>query len=175
MICFTSQLGLIIDPSLNSYEQEIRGLRQELDARGVQTVSSHMAGAPIHAGPSHAPPPALGHGPSNLFGGIMANQGGGGPGLAPPPPQPHDQQQPPQHSLQQPAPGAQQPQGPPQPQPGTFGGYQPGAAVNGTYTPLTRSCKDNAHMLTLTFVNHRLRSTSTPTNSFSRTREGTRK
>lgn len=90
-----------------------------------------MTGPPIHAGPSQAPPPALGHGPSNLFGGIMANQGGGGPGLAPPPPPPQDQQQqPPQHSLQQPAPGAQQQQGPPQAQPSSFG-YQPGAAVNG--------------------------------------------
>lgn len=56
----------------------------------------------------------------------MANQGGSGPGLAPPPLQ---DQQPPQHTLQQPAPGAQQ--GPPQPPQSSFGGYQPGAAVNG--------------------------------------------
>lgn len=117
---------------LNSYEAEIRVLRHELESRGVQAVSSHMTGgAPIHAGPSQAPPPALGHGPSNLFGGIMANQGGGGPGLAPPPPPPQDQQQPPQHSLPQSAPGAQQQQGPPQAQPSTYPGYQPSAGVNG--------------------------------------------
>ncbi|KAK2761388.1 general transcription repressor [Arachnomyces sp. PD_36] len=118
------------------YEAEIRVLRHELESRGVQAVSSHMTGPQIHAGPSQAPPPALGHGPSNLFGGIMANQGGGGPGLAPPPPPPQDQQQqPPQHSLQQPAPGAQQQQGPPQAQPSSFAGYQAGAAVNGYGPP----------------------------------------
>ncbi|KAB8237847.1 WD40 repeat-like protein [Aspergillus alliaceus] len=64
------------------YEAEIRVLRHELESRGVQPVSSHIAGPAQHAGPSQAPPPALGHGPSNLFGGIMANQGG----YAPPPP-----------------------------------------------------------------------------------------
>ncbi|OGM41566.1 transcriptional repressor rco-1 [Aspergillus bombycis] len=111
------------------YEAEIRVLRHELESRGVQPVSSHIAGPAQHAGPSQAPPPALGHGPSNLFGGIMANQGGSGPGLAPPPPQ---DQQPPQHTLQQPAPAAQQ--GAPQPPQSSFGGYQPGAAVNG-YAP----------------------------------------
>lgn len=58
----------------------------------------------------------------------MANQGGSGPGLAPPPPQ---DQQPPQHGLQQPAPAAQQ--GPPQPLQSSYGGYQPGAGVNGTF------------------------------------------
>lgn len=107
------------------YENELRVLRHELEARGVQTVS-HIAGPAQHAGPSQAPPPALGHGPSNLFGGIMTNQGGSGPGLAPPPPQ---DQQPPQHTLQQPAPAAQ-PGAPPQAQ-SSFGGYQSGAAVNG--------------------------------------------
>ncbi|KAL4782755.1 WD40 repeat-like protein [Aspergillus varians] len=65
------------------YEAEIRMLRHELESRGVQPVSSHVAGPAQHGGPSQAPPPALGHGPSNLFGGIMANQGGYGP---PPPP-----------------------------------------------------------------------------------------
>lgn len=109
-----------------SYEAEIRVLRHELESRGVQTVSSHIAGPAQHAAPAQAPPPALGHGPSNLFGGIMTNQGGSAPGLAPPPPQ---DQQPAQHTLQQPAPAAQQ--GAPQPAQSSFGGYQPGAAVNG--------------------------------------------
>jgi glucose repression regulatory protein TUP1 len=98
-------------------------LRHELESRGVQTVSSHIAGPAQHAGPSQAPP-ALGHGPSNLFGGIMANQGGSAPGLAPP-----QDQQPPQHTLQQPAAAA--PPGAPQPPQSSFGGYQAGAAVNG--------------------------------------------
>ena len=110
----------------NSYETEIRILRHELESRGVQTIPTHIGAPAQHAGPSQAPPPALGHGPSNLFGGIMANQGGSGPGLAPPPPQ---DQQPPQHTLQQPIAAAQQGAAPP-PQ-GSFGGYQPGAAVNG--------------------------------------------
>ncbi|KAJ5204044.1 Transcriptional repressor rco-1 [Penicillium cinerascens] len=65
------------------YETEIRMLRHELESRGVQPVASHIAPAQ-HTGPQ-AQPPSLGHGPSNLFGGIMANQGGSGPGLAPPP------------------------------------------------------------------------------------------
>jgi glucose repression regulatory protein TUP1 len=101
-------------------------LRHELESRGVQPVASHVAVPAQHGGPSQAPPPALGHGPSNLFGGIMANQGGSGPGLAPPPPQ---DQQPSQHTLQQPAAAAQP--GAPQPPQSSFGGYQPGAAVNG--------------------------------------------
>lgn len=110
-----------------SYEAEIRMLRHELESRGVQTVSSHIAGPAQHAGPTQAPPPALGHGPSNLFGGIMANQGGNAPGLAPPPPL--NQQSSRQHTVQQPAPVAQ-PGAPPLPQ-SSSGGYQPGAAVNG--------------------------------------------
>lgn len=111
----------------NSYETEIRILRHELESRGVQTIPTHIGAPTQHAGPSQAPPPALGHGPSNLFGGIMANQGGSGPGLAPPPPQ---DQQPPQYTLQQPVAAAQQGAAPPPPQ-GSFGGYPPGAAVNG--------------------------------------------
>lgn len=74
-------------------------LRHELESRGV--VPSHVTAAAQHTGASQAPPPALGHGPSNLFGGIMANQPGSGSALAPPPPD------------QQPS------------------GYPPGAAVNG--------------------------------------------
>ncbi|KAJ5127537.1 hypothetical protein N7448_008316 [Penicillium atrosanguineum] len=110
------------------YETEIRMLRHELESRGVQPVASHIAPAQ-HSGPQ-AQPPSLGHGPSNLFGGIMANQGGSGPGLAPPPSQ--DQQHS-QHTLQQPA-SATQP-GAPQPPQSSFGGYPPGAAVNGYGPP----------------------------------------
>ena len=109
-----------------SYEAEIRMLRHELEQRGVQPVSSHIAPAQ-HTGPQ-AQPPSLGHGPSNLFGGIMTNQGGSGPGLAPPPSQ---DQQPSQHTLQQPASAAQP--GAPQPPQSFPGGYQPGAAVNGMF------------------------------------------
>ncbi|KKZ60628.1 glucose repression regulatory protein TUP1 [[Emmonsia] crescens] len=113
------------------YEAEIRTLRLELESRGIHIPQPHVGGPPTHAGPSQAPPPALGHGPANLFGGIMTNPGGGAPALAPPPP-PQDQQQPPQHALQQPGSGAQ---GPPQPQQGAFGGYQPASAVNGYGPP----------------------------------------
>lgn len=102
-------------------------LRHELESRGIQTISSHISGpaAAGHAPSGQAPPPALGHGPSNLFGGIMTNPAGSGPGLAPPAPQ---DQQPPQHALQQPASVAQP--GAPQPPQSSFG-YQRGAAVNG--------------------------------------------
>ncbi|KAJ5825501.1 general transcription repressor [Penicillium riverlandense] len=113
------------------YESEIRLLRHELESRGVQPIPSHMGASAQHTGPAQAPPPALGHGPSNLFGGIMANQGGSGPGLAPPHSQ--DQQRPPQHTLQQPAPAAQP--GAPQHSQSSFGGYQPGPAVNGYGPP----------------------------------------
>ena len=82
-----------------------------------------------HPGASQAPPPTLGHGPNGLFGSIMANQSGqGGPGLAPPT---QDQQQPAQHQMPQPMPGAQ-PQGPPPPtQQAPFPNYPPGGSLNG--------------------------------------------
>src|SRR5271154_3544189 len=54
------------------YESEIRSLRHELELRGGTSVPSHVVGPPQHAGPSQQPP-QLGHGPSNLFSGIMAN------------------------------------------------------------------------------------------------------
>src|ERR1700759_354877 len=69
------------------YEAEIRMLRHELDVRGGQPVQPHLGGLPQHGGPAQ-PPPSLGHGQGGLFSGIMANQGQGGPGLAPPPEQP---------------------------------------------------------------------------------------
>ena len=85
-------------------------MRHELETRGVHAQ---------HTGPSQ--PPALGHGPSNLFGGIMANQGGSGPGLVPPLPQD-------QHTL----PAAAVTSGAPQLPQTSYAGYQPGAAaVNG--------------------------------------------
>lgn len=110
------------------YEAEIRMLRQELELRGgAPPVPTHLGGPPQHGGPAHPQPPALGHGQGTLFSGIMANQGQGGPGLAPPP----DQQPPPQqHPLAPPPPG--QPQGPAPPS--SFPGYQQGPALNG-YAP----------------------------------------
>lgn len=109
------------------YEAEIRMLRHELEMRGGPQVQSHLGGPPQHGGPAQAPP-SLGHGQGGLFSGIMANQGQGGPGLAPPPEQPPPQQ----HPLQPPPPPAGQPQGPPQP-PNAFPGYQ-GPTLNG-YAP----------------------------------------
>lgn len=99
-------------------------LRHELESRGVQPVASHIPPAP-HTGPQ-AQPPSLGHGSNNLFGGIMANQGGSGPGPVPPP---SLDQQPAQHGLQ-PQPASVAP-GAPQPPQSVFGGYPSGAAVNG--------------------------------------------
>lgn len=116
------------------YENEIRALRHELDMRGgaPPVAQSHIGGPLQHGGPSQ-PPPALGHGNGGLFSGIMANQGQGGPGLAPPPEQPPQQQ----HQLQPPPP-AGQPQGPPQP-PNSFPGYQPGPTLNGYQQPPNNS------------------------------------
>jgi glucose repression regulatory protein TUP1 len=104
------------------YEDDISRLRRDLEARGGPSQSSHT-------GPSQPPPPSIGHGPANLFQGIMAGATAqGGPGLAPPP-----QDGPPQGvpaHIQGP-PGLNPPPGPPQHAP--FGGYgQPPAGVNGT-------------------------------------------
>lgn len=110
------------------YEAEIRMLRNELEMRGGAPVQTHMGAPPQHGGPSQPQPPSLGHGQGTLFSGIMANQGQGGPALAPPP----EQQPPQQHpSLAPPPPGAQ-PQGPAPPN--AFTGYQPGPTLNG-YAP----------------------------------------
>ncbi|KAG0648492.1 Transcriptional repressor rco-1 [Hyphodiscus hymeniophilus] len=109
------------------YDEEISRLHRELEARGGNPRPAGIGGPPQHAGPSQAPP-SIGHGPSNLFGGIMAGQGGqGAPGLAPPPPQP-DQQGPP-HQMPQPP----SLQGPPPPQAPPFqsGGYGQGPTPNG--------------------------------------------
>ncbi|KAH8821514.1 WD40-repeat-containing domain protein [Xylogone sp. PMI_703] len=109
------------------YDEEIQRLHRELEARGGAPRPAGIGGPPQHPGPSQAPP-SIGHGPRDLFGGIMAG-GQNGPGLAPPPPQQQqDQQGPPQHQMPQPPPGLQGP--PPPPQPGFGAGY-PGPAPNG--------------------------------------------
>lgn len=108
------------------YEDEINRLNRELEARGGQSQSSQ------HHGPSQPPPPSIGHGPSNLFGGIMAGSASqGGPGLAPPPQEPQQPQGMPPHLGPQGPPGLNPAPGPPQ----HFGGYQPGPSVNGYGQP----------------------------------------
>ncbi|KAF1813145.1 WD40 repeat-like protein [Eremomyces bilateralis CBS 781.70] len=103
------------------YEDEIARLRHELERQGPNQ--------PPHAGPSQPPPPSIGHGPGNLFGGIMAGGGQqGGQALAPPQPQdPGQQANVPVHLAQGPA--GMNAQGPPPP---PF--YPPGPAPNG-YAP----------------------------------------
>ncbi|MCJ1468453.1 general transcription repressor [Pseudocyphellaria aurata] len=91
------------------YEDDINRLRHEIEARGGPPSHVGISGLPPHGGVSQPQPPAIGHGPSNLFGGIMANPPGqGNPGLVPPS---QDQQQPqaPPHQMPQPPPGLQQP------------------------------------------------------------------
>jgi general transcriptional corepressor TUP1 len=115
----------------NDYEREIQMLRHELEMRGPGPSQSQLSGG--HQGGSNRPetvlhPPSLGHGQGGLFSGIMANQGQGGPGLAPPP----DQPPPPQQHPLQPPPQGGQPQGPPQSQlQGSFPPYQQGPTLNG--------------------------------------------
>ncbi|KAF1346717.1 WD40-repeat-containing domain protein [Delphinella strobiligena] len=106
------------------YEDDIARLRRELEARGGPSQSSHN-------GPTQPPPPAIGHGPANLFQGIMAGAAAqGGPGLAPPPQEPPQGQGMPGHMAQGP-PGLNAAPGPP----AHFGGYaQPAPSVNG-YAP----------------------------------------
>ncbi|MCJ1258480.1 general transcription repressor [Lignoscripta atroalba] len=108
------------------YDDEIARLRHELEARGGP--SSHMGGLSQHAGPPQPQPPTIGHGQGTLFGGIMANPGQGGPGLAPPSQDPQQQQGPPPHQMPQPQPGPPQPQQPP------FQGYPQAPSVNGSYS-----------------------------------------
>jgi glucose repression regulatory protein TUP1 len=108
---------------LYRYEDEIARLQRELEARGGPSQNSQ------HHGPSQPQPPSIGHGPSNLFGGIMAGSASqGGPGLAPPPQEPQQPQGlPPHMGPQGPPPGLNPAPGPPQ----HFGGYQPPPSVNG--------------------------------------------
>lgn len=107
------------------YEEEIARLRHELEQRGGPAGSGP-------SGPSQPPPPAIGHGPANLFQGIMAGSAAqGGPGLAPPPQEQQGQPGMPGHMQ---APGAQGFNAPPAPphNPFAYGGGQPqGPGVNG--------------------------------------------
>lgn len=99
------------------YDDEIARLHHELEARGGPQSHVGISGLPAHGGVSQPQPPAIGHGPSNLFGGIMANPPGqGNPGLVPPS-QEQQPQAPPTHQMPQQPPGLQQPsyQGYPQP------------------------------------------------------------
>ena len=122
----------IFEPTSNAdvarYEEQIDSLRRDLESRGGPSQSQQH-------GPSHPPPPAIGHGPSNLFGGIMAgNAAQGGPGLAPPSQDPQQPQSLPPHAPQGP-PGLNPVPGPPQHAP--FGGYQPPPAINGECSALS--------------------------------------
>ncbi|KAI5803132.1 WD40-repeat-containing domain protein [Geopyxis carbonaria] len=107
------------------YEDEIQRLSRELEARGGAHVQQHP--------PNSAPPPAppsIGHGPRDLFGGIMSGGGQGGPGLAPPQQQDVQQPQhqiPPPTALQQQQPPPNQPPQQPQPTPG----YPQSSFMNG--------------------------------------------
>ncbi|KAK4694512.1 general transcriptional corepressor TUP1, partial [Lecanoromycetidae sp. Uapishka_2] len=109
------------------YEEDVARLRHEIEARGGPPSHVGVSGLPPHGGVSQPAPPAIGHGPSNLFGGIMANPPGqGNPGLVPPTqdPQQQPQQGPPPHPMSQPPQGLQQ--GPYQgnyPQPPLVNGY----------------------------------------------------
>ncbi|TVY38899.1 Transcriptional repressor [Lachnellula subtilissima] len=106
------------------YDEEISRLHRELEARGGNPRPAGIGAPPQNAGPAGQAPPSIGHGPSNLFGGIMAGQGPGGPGLAPPPQA--DQHGPPQHQMPQPGPPPPPAlQGPPPQQQPPFqsGGY----------------------------------------------------
>ena len=98
------------------YEEDIARLRHEIEARGGPPSHVGVSGLPPHGGVSQPAPPAIGHGPSNLFGGIMANPPGQGqPGLVPPsqdqpqqPQQPPPPPGPPPHQMPQPPQGLQQ-------------------------------------------------------------------
>ncbi|KAL8710492.1 MAG: hypothetical protein Q9220_004924 [cf. Caloplaca sp. 1 TL-2023] len=108
------------------YEEDVARLRHELEARGGPPSHVGMPGLPPHPGASQPQPPAIGHGPSNLFGGIMANPPGqGAPGLVPPTQDQPPPQVPPAHQMGT-SQGMQQ---------GNFGNYPPAHAVNGGYNP----------------------------------------
>ncbi|KAK3844210.1 MAG: WD40-repeat-containing domain protein [Linnemannia gamsii] len=88
-------------------EEEVVRLRREVEQRGGVVQMPHQMS---HAQP---PPPNIGHGQSNLFGGIISG-GPGGPGLVAPPqmvdPSQQQQQQQQQHQQQQQAQQQQQQQ-----------------------------------------------------------------
>lgn len=93
--------------------------------RGGPSSATHHA--PQSAQPQ---PPTIGHGPSNLFGGIMA--GGRGEGLAAPPQEPPQPQGLPAHLTQ----GSGLNTGPPQAQHQPYSGYQSAPGVNGSHDHL---------------------------------------
>ena len=106
------------------YDEDVARLRHEIEARGGPPSHVGVSGLPPHGGVSQPAPPAIGHGPSNLFGGIMANPPGqGNPGLVPPSQDQQQQQGPPPHQMPQPQQGLQS--GPYQ------GNYPQPPAVNG--------------------------------------------
>lgn len=110
------------------YEERIAHLERDLEARGGPSQNSQ------HGGSSAPQPPQIGHGPSNLFGGIMAGSAAqGGPGLAPPPQEPQQPQGMPPHlgGGPQGPPGLNPAPGPPQ----HFGGYPPNPSANGYAQP----------------------------------------
>ncbi|KAL2050771.1 hypothetical protein ABVK25_009009 [Lepraria finkii] len=113
------------------YDEDIARLRHEIEARGGPPSHVGVSGLPPHTGLNQPAPPAIGHGPSNLFGGIMANPPGQGqPGLVPPSQEQQQQQGPPPHQMPQPQQSLQQ--GPYQgnyPQPPQVNGYGPQAQI----------------------------------------------
>lgn len=117
-----AHVSLLSKLKFSRYEEDIARLRRELEARGGPSQSSH-------GGPSQPPPPSIGHGPANLFQGIMAGATAqGGPGLAPPPQEQPQAQNLPGHMAQGP-PGLNPAPGPPQHPFGVYG--QPVPGVNG--------------------------------------------
>lgn len=105
------------------YEEEIARLRHELEQRGGPSQGPHGASS------SQPAPPAIGHGPANLFQGIMAG-GAGGPGLAPPPQEQQGQPGMPGHMQGQMPPSLNAPPGPPH-NPFAYGQLQGPPAANG--------------------------------------------
>lgn len=126
-------------------------LRRELEARGGSgNIPPH---GNQNANLSQPPPPAIGLGPSNLFGTIMSQGSGqGGPGLAPPPTDSQQQQQPPPHQI--PPPNIPQipqqtPQGPTQQQqPGQHYNQQGGfGAVKGNGSHQQGMCNRASYLV----------------------------
>lgn len=109
------------------YDNKVRDLQRELEQRGGPSQ------APPHGGPPHGPaqpaPPVIGHGPRDLFGGIIAGAGGvqGAPALGPPPLEPQQPQGMPAQLTQ----AAGMPAGPQPGQHPPFASYQPNPGANG--------------------------------------------
>ena len=68
------------------YDEEIGRSRHEIEAREGPPSHVGVSGPAPHGGVNPPTPPAIGHGPSNSFGGMMTNPlGQGNPSLVPPP------------------------------------------------------------------------------------------